>query len=299
MGNGSGRVSQTTLTDTPARRGMQAPAARSGTLARGRAPFGSSAARSASVERGRYAHAAASGAPRTTSIRLESRSVAQNRYNSAAGAAALALCNKRRDPERQHVATQARGTALFWSGRPPVGVSFVEVLAQCCAAAVLHCCHRSHARGGCVLVSDHDSYWDGVVATALDPRIVPVVSRRWRAIRSVGWFLDAYGVLWTGDDTVERATAVVGEGGVVWIAPFAFPRGGVRLPAHTGAAHICMRGEVPLVPVALEGLGRSVRPRWRRGPALAAIGAPMSPASREDARGFTTRFESVLRSSDA
>jgi len=153
--------------------------------------------------------------------------------------------------------------------------------------------------GGCVLVSDHDSYWDGVVATALDPRIVPVVSRKWRTIRPVGWFLEAYGVLWTGEDTVARATAVVGEGGVVWIAPFAFPRGGVRLPAHTGAAHICIRGEVPLVPVALEGLGRSVRPHWRRGPVLAAIGAPMSPASREDARGFTTRFESVLRSSDA
>ncbi len=153
--------------------------------------------------------------------------------------------------------------------------------------------------GGCVLVSDHDSYWDGVVAAALDPRIVPVVSRKWREIRVVGWFLDRYGVLWTGEDTVERATVVVADGGVVWIAPFGFPRDGVRTPAHHGAAHICMRGDVPLVPVALEGLASSSRRRWRRGKASARIGTPMSPAPEEDATRFTARLEAVLRSTQA
>jgi len=150
--------------------------------------------------------------------------------------------------------------------------------------------------GGSVLVSHHDSYWDGVVAAALDPRIVPIVSRNWRTIRGVGWFLSIYGVLWTGEDTVERAAALVHEGATVWIAPFAFPRAGERPPAHTGAAIICMQGGVPLIPVSLEGLSRADRPRLLRARAHAAFGAPISPAPGEDARALTARFESLLRS---
>jgi 1-acyl-sn-glycerol-3-phosphate acyltransferase len=41
-------------------------------------------------------------------------------------------------------------------------------------------------QSGCVLVSHHDSYWDGVVAVALDPRVVPITRGRWRSIPAVG-----------------------------------------------------------------------------------------------------------------
>ena len=71
-------------------------------------------------------------------------------------------------------------------------------------------------QSGCVLVSRHDSYWDGVVAVALDPRVVPITSGNWRSIPAVGWVLDTYGVLWTGDETIARATSMVRRGAACW-----------------------------------------------------------------------------------
>jgi 1-acyl-sn-glycerol-3-phosphate acyltransferase len=148
---------------------------------------------------------------------------------------------------------------------------------------------------GAVLASYHDSYWDGVVATALSPRIIPITRKRWKAIRVVGWFLESYGVLWTGEDTVERAVVSAGQGGLVWIALFSFVRGGVRERGRQGAANICICSGVPLVPLVFEGVGRESRRRWRRSAVRVAVGTPMYPAADESAIAFTAHIEAVLR----
>lgn len=147
---------------------------------------------------------------------------------------------------------------------------------------------------GCVLVSHHDSYWDGVMAAALDPRVFPVVSRGWRSIPGLGRFLNAYGVLWTGAETIEHATAAVGRGEICWLAPRAFDRGGGPTPAHLGAALICTGADVPLVPLVFAGLSAATRGRPPRSVAHVDIGVPFWPQGGESAAEFSSRAEAAL-----
>ena len=149
-------------------------------------------------------------------------------------------------------------------------------------------------QSGCVLVSHHDSYWDGVVAVALDPRVVPITSGRWRSIPAVGWVLDTYGVLWTGDETIVSATSLVRRGAACWVAPRGYDRGASRAPAHLGAARICVGASAPLVPVMLRGLSRSARGRRPRSNAAIAIGPPIWPDAEESPAAFSTRLEAIL-----
>ncbi len=148
--------------------------------------------------------------------------------------------------------------------------------------------------GGCVLVSRHDSYWDGVVAAALDPRVVPITSSRWRSIPVLGWFLDAYGVLWTDADPIAHAMAVVGRGGVCWLAPHAFERGQDDARAHLGATRICIGAGVPLVPVVLSGLSDLTRGRGPRSTAEVSVGPPIWPRDGEAPAEFSARAEFTL-----
>jgi 1-acyl-sn-glycerol-3-phosphate acyltransferase len=147
---------------------------------------------------------------------------------------------------------------------------------------------------GCVLVSGHDSYWDGVVAVALDPRVVPITSGRWRSIPAVGWVLDTYGVLWTGDETIVRATSMVRRGAACWIAPHGYDRGANHSHAHLGAARICVGASAPMVPVTLNGFSRSTRGRRPRSVAGVAIGLPIWPDPEESAAAFSARLETML-----
>ena len=149
-------------------------------------------------------------------------------------------------------------------------------------------------QSGCVLVSHHDSYWDGVVAVALDPRVVPITSGRWRSIPAVGWVLDTYGVLWTGDGTIVRATSMVRRGAACWIAPHGYERGANHSPAHLGAARICVGASAPMVPVRLNGFSRSARGRRPRSNAAIAIGPPIWPDAEESPAAFSARLEAIL-----
>jgi len=149
-------------------------------------------------------------------------------------------------------------------------------------------------RSGCVLVSHHDSYWDGVVAVALDPRVVPITSGRWRSIPAVGWVLDSYGVLWTGNETIESAISLVRRGSACWVAPRAYDRSASRMPAHLGAARICIGANAPLVPMMLSGLSRSTRGRRPRSVAAIAIGPPVWPGAEESPAAFSARLEATL-----
>ncbi|HEX7610148.1 MAG TPA: lysophospholipid acyltransferase family protein [Solirubrobacteraceae bacterium] len=150
---------------------------------------------------------------------------------------------------------------------------------------------------GCVLVSHHSSYWDGVVAVALDPRVVPITSGNWRSIPIVGWVLHVYGVLWTGDQTVASAVSLVGRGNACWIAPRAYDRSGGASRAHLGAARICVAAGAPAVPLALSGFGGKPRTRRLRPSAAIAIGEGVWPDADESAERFSARLEATLPTS--
>lgn len=146
---------------------------------------------------------------------------------------------------------------------------------------------------GCVLVSYHNSYWDGIVVAALNPRVVPITGRRWSSNPVVGWYLNVYGVFWTQSDSVSRATRYVGRGGMIWAAPYKFDRGRATA-AHHGPARMSISGRVPIIPMTLTGLSRESRKRWRRNVVHITIGAPLWPDEGESAEDFTTRYEEVL-----
>lgn len=145
-----------------------------------------------------------------------------------------------------------------------------------------------------MLVSHHDSYWDGVLAAALDPRVVPITSSRWRSIHGVGWALESYGVLWTNEQTVASATGLVLRGAACWMAPRAYDRGASDGPVHLGAARICVGAQAPLVPMTLSGLGRIARGRRPRSLAEVAIWPPVWPTPGESAAAFSRRLEASL-----
>ena len=147
---------------------------------------------------------------------------------------------------------------------------------------------------GCVLVSHHSSYWDGVVAVALDPRVVPITSRNWRSIPVIGWVLHVYGVLWTGEETIATAVSMVGRGNACWIAPRAYDRGSDGARAHLGAARICVAAGAPAVPVELSGFAGAPSARRPRRRAMIAIGRGVWPDAGESAEAFSARLEATL-----
>jgi 1-acyl-sn-glycerol-3-phosphate acyltransferase len=147
--------------------------------------------------------------------------------------------------------------------------------------------------GGCVLISHHNSYWDGLIAAALDPRVTPITSRNWLSIPLVGAFLDAYGVLWTGDHAIAHATALVRRGSVCWLAPRAFDRGKRHPQRHLGAARICMEGGVPALPLSLSGFSAATRGPGARPRVRIEIGRAIAPESGESPAAFTARVEAA------
>lgn len=105
---------------------------------------------------------------------------------------------------------------------------------------------------GAVVVSRHTTYWDGFLASMLDPRISPVVGRDWRSPAAVGWLLTRYGVIWTDASPVQAGQDRAAQGGIVWIAPAGWERQETgRL--HRGAAEIAFAAEVPVLALDLLG----------------------------------------------
>ncbi|MGD0455901.1 MAG: 1-acyl-sn-glycerol-3-phosphate acyltransferase [Solirubrobacteraceae bacterium] len=189
--------------------------------------------------------------------------------------------------ERGGVRSSTRAKRIVTSLLSRTVVTVVRTRFQICLSGEL-------PPAGCVLVSHHDSYWDGVVAAALDPRVVPITSSRWRSIPALGSFLDAYGVLWTDAETISHAMALVGRGDACWLAPHAFDRGRGHTPAHLGAARICTGAGVPLVPLVLSGLSDLTRGRGPRSAAEVSIGLPVWPKDGEEPAEFSARAESAL-----
>jgi 1-acyl-sn-glycerol-3-phosphate acyltransferase len=157
---------------------------------------------------------------------------------------------------------------------------------------------------GCVAVSGHDSYADGVIVSALDPRIAPVASHKIRDnTGAAGWFLGrlltGYGVLWTGEGTVANARSRVAASAICWVAPRGFQEPGAKRQhesaarLHLGAARIALESGCPVVPVSIIGLD-GWRPRLRRTRVRVLIGAPLQPQELETPEAFTARYLASL-----
>jgi 1-acyl-sn-glycerol-3-phosphate acyltransferase len=149
----------------------------------------------------------------------------------------------------------------------------------------------------CVAVSLHRSYWDGVLVCALDPRITAVTSRAWRSVPGIGAFLDRYGVVWTGEDTVARAARAVAGGGICWLAPCGFARSGTCPRPHTGAAQIARATGAPVVCVTLVQQPRPRFPLGRRRQTI-LIGQPDPTAAGEPVTARTDRLVARLRAEE-
>lgn len=94
--------------------------------------------------------------------------------------------------------------------------SIVVALVTRCMIAVTRTIFRIEVVGsfpeqGCVAVSLHDSYWDGILVGILHERLFPVTTSNMRRVRIVGWYLDRYGVIWTGRSVVATGRRVTIE----------------------------------------------------------------------------------------
>lgn len=148
----------------------------------------------------------------------------------------------------------------------------------------------------CVAVSLHRSYWDGPLICMLDPRITAVTSRTWKQTPGVGTYLEYYGVIWTEEDVVARASEYVRNGGICWLAPCGFVRSGDCPQPHTGAARIARATGAPIVCVTLKrGHPRSV---FGRRPLTILIGEPLLIAADDTLEPLTDRLVAALHAQE-
>ncbi|WP_407939655.1 lysophospholipid acyltransferase family protein [Motilibacter deserti] len=145
-----------------------------------------------------------------------------------------------------------------------------------------------------IAVSRHDSYWDGVVACVLDPRIMPVVSRFWRRVPFVGWFLRSYGAIWTKDQAVANAIDAVFAGRCPWIAPFGFERRTPRSSPSPGAVQIARGADCPLLVIQMKRIPATPRRLLGRPELHVTASEPFRLSADEPLRTLTIRLD-VLR----
>jgi 1-acyl-sn-glycerol-3-phosphate acyltransferase len=149
----------------------------------------------------------------------------------------------------------------------------------------------------CVAVSFHRSLWDGLLVCMLDPRITAVASRAWKAVPGVGRYLETYGVIWTDEHVVAKASRYVADGGICWLAPCGFIRSGGCPHPHSGAAQIARAAGVPVVCVTLRDGGRPPSLLGRRRLTV-VIGKPLPTAAGEPAAAVTHRLVAALRAQE-
>ena len=167
-------------------------------------------------------------------------------------------------------------------------------------ALALRAAYRITVRGefppeGCVAVSAHDSYLDAVVPSALSPRVTPVVSKLCQRLPLNRWFLENYGVIWTGLSALPEGAQAARAGGVCWLAPLGVSKsrqGTTFRKPRSGAARIALAADRPIV-------GLSIVRRPRAGSSLrpvieVVIGAPIHPAADETPQRLTARIAELL-----
>jgi hypothetical protein len=165
---------------------------------------------------------------------------------------------------------------------------------------------------GCVLVSSHVSYLDGLLPTMLSGRVTPIISRHCKPQPSAGrsardWLLrigktirayalTIYGVIWAeGGSSITQGAAVVSAGQICWLAPKGFgraPHGTYFSTAQLGAARIALMENCPVVPIAIVSRRRTIfQPRPM---VVVRIGQPIGPDPAERGRHFTDRYMAAL-----
>jgi 1-acyl-sn-glycerol-3-phosphate acyltransferase len=154
-----------------------------------------------------------------------------------------------------------------------------------------------------VLVSNHASYFDGLVLSAVLPgELAFVAKKELEPQRVAGTFLRALGTLF-----VERSDPAAGVNGarealsaaragrrLIVFPEGTFSRAPGLLPFHLGAFSVAATASLPVVPVAIRGTRSLLRGgQWfpRRRAVQVYVGAPIVPGDRD--------FDAVLRLRDA
>jgi 1-acyl-sn-glycerol-3-phosphate acyltransferase len=141
-------------------------------------------------------------------------------------------------------------------------------------------------RGPCVLVANHASYLDGIILTAVLPRIFSFVAKR----ELTGQFIARVFLTRIGAEFVERFELQRGVEDARQMARIAatgrslafFPEGAFArmpgiMPFHLGAFVAAAAAGVPVVPVAIRG-ARSILRSGQWFPRRGAIGVTFGPA---------------------
>jgi 1-acyl-sn-glycerol-3-phosphate acyltransferase len=142
-------------------------------------------------------------------------------------------------------------------------------------------------KGDCIIVSNHASYLDGVILTAaLPPRFSFVIKREMTKVPVANFLLRRVGSEFLDRDRGRQgasdARRILRQAGTGNSLVF-FPEGTFYLDPglrhfHSGAFNAARRGEVPLVPVVIQG-SRDMLPAHHRlprpGPLVVSIQAPI------------------------
>ena len=150
--------------------------------------------------------------------------------------------------------------------------------------------HLPPAGQACVVASNHQSYLDGVLLTAVLPRPVRFMIKADLAGSALlGWPLSRLGALFVdrfdaaaGVAALEATRTVLESGAALAVFPEGtFKRMPGVLPFHLGAFVIAAEARVPLVPLAIRGTRSILRAgSWfpRRGEVTITLAPPLSSA---------------------
>lgn len=190
----------------------------------------------------------------------------------------------------------ARAVIIGADSKKSLSVALVGLLAKC---VILTVRVRFKVRilggfpeQGCVAVSLHDSFWDGVLVATMHERLIPVTTSNVRSSKIVEWFLQYYRVIWTKDDVVPLGSKVLQAGGIVWIAPYGYEGNKSKTLSkdpRSGAARIAIEAWRPIVCVSIEGINSPSR-RFRRRDVCVQIGEPIFGRPGESPAELTSRY---------
>ncbi len=136
------------------------------------------------------------------------------------------------------------------------------------------------ARGGVILVANHESLFDPWLLALATPRPVRYMAKSelWR-YAPVGRALEAFGAFpverGAGDATaISNAAELLRRGQVLGIFPQGTSKQLESRPFHRGAARLALATGAPIVPIRL--VGTRGFPRLGRPPAQVIVGEPIS-----------------------
>ena len=136
------------------------------------------------------------------------------------------------------------------------------------------------ARGGVILVANHESLFDPWLLALATPRPVRYMAKSelWR-YAPVGRALEAFGAFpverGAGDATaISNAAELLRRGQVLGIFPQGTSKQLERRPYHRGAARLALATGAPIVPIRL--VGTRGFPKPGRPPAQVIVGEPIS-----------------------